>query len=78
VYNITVSNCINGIYLRSESTNSDIYNNTIRDANQGIYVNTDASDNEFRSNTKINATELGVNINEGDDETKTLVIIMSL
>jgi hypothetical protein len=35
---------------------------------QGIYVNTGASDNEFRSNAIVNATELGININEGDDE----------
>jgi parallel beta-helix repeat protein len=54
VYNNTVKNCTNGIYLRSESSNNDIYNNTIRDTNQGIYVNTGASDNEFRSNTIIN------------------------
>ena len=68
VYNNTVSNCTNGIYLRSESSNNEIYNNTIRDTNQGIYVNTGASDNEFKSNTIINATELGININEGDDD----------
>lgn len=67
-YNNTVTNCTNGIYLRSESSNNDIYNNTIKDTNQGIYVNTGASDNEFRSNTIVNATELGININEGEGE----------
>jgi mannuronan 5-epimerase len=68
VYNNTVSNCINGIYLRSESSNNDIHNNTIRNTVQGIYVNTGASDNEFGSNAIVNATELGININEGDDD----------
>jgi mannuronan 5-epimerase len=65
VYNNTVSDCENGIYLRDESSNNKIYDNTIINAkSNGILVNTGAHDNTFSSNTIINATEFGINAEE--------------
>jgi len=71
IYNNTVSNCGNGIYLRSESSNNNIYDNTIKNTEKGLLINTDASDNNFKTNTIINATELGISENEdaGSDNT---------
>ncbi len=61
VYDNIVSNCGNGIYLRSESSNNDIYNNTIRNTENGALINTGASDNRFYANTIVNATAFGIN-----------------
>ena len=62
IYNNTVSDCKNGIYLQHNSSNNKIYDNTIINAtSNGILVNTGASDNTFSSNTVINATEFGIN-----------------
>ena len=66
VYNNTVSDSGDGIYLKAESSNNKIYHNTIINAtSNGILVNTGASDNTFTSNTIINATGLGINVDEG-------------
>jgi parallel beta-helix repeat protein len=66
IYNNTVSDSGDGIYLKSESSKNNIYDNTIINAtSNGILVNTGASDNTFSSNTIINATELGINV-DGD------------
>ena len=65
IYNNTVSDSGDGIYLKAESSNNKIYHNTIINAtSNGILVNTGASDNTFTSNTIINATELGINVDE--------------
>jgi parallel beta-helix repeat protein len=65
IYNNTVSDSIDGIYLKSESSKNNIYDNTIINAtSNGILVNTGASDNTFSSNTIINATEFGIDVDE--------------
>ncbi len=65
IYNNTVSDSGDGIYLKAESSNNKIYDNTIINAtSNGILVNTGASDNTFTSNTIINATDLGINVDE--------------
>jgi parallel beta-helix repeat protein len=65
IYNNTVSDSGDGIYLKAESSNNKIYHNTIINAtSNGILVNTGASDNTFTSNTIINATDLGINVDE--------------
>ena len=71
VLNNTVSNCGNGIYLRSDSSNNNIYDNSIKNTEKGLLINTGASDNNFKTNTIINATELGISENEdaGSDNT---------
>jgi len=67
IYNNTVSDSIDGIYLKSESSKNNIYDNTIiNSTSNGILVNTGASDNTFSSNTIINATEFGINVEDPD------------
>ncbi len=67
IYNNTVSDSGDGIYLKSESSKNNIYDNTIINAtSNGILVNTGASDNTFSSNTIINATDLGINVEDSD------------
>src|ERR687895_641726 len=67
IYNNTVSDSGDGIYLKSESSKNNIYDNTIINAtSNGILVNTGASDNTFSSNTIINATELGIDVEDSD------------
>ena len=69
VYDNTVSDCKNWIYLKAGSSNNKIYHNTIINATlNGILVNTGASDNTFTSNTIINATELGINVDEDAED----------
>jgi mannuronan 5-epimerase len=68
VYNNTVSDIQEGIYLKAEAANNKIYDNTIINAkSNGILVNTGAHDNTFSSNTIINATEFGINVDEDSD-----------
>jgi mannuronan 5-epimerase len=63
VYNNTVSNCGEGIYVKAEAANNKIYDNTIINAtSNGILVNTGAFDNTFSSNTIINAAKFGINV----------------
>jgi poly(beta-D-mannuronate) C5 epimerase len=65
IFNNTVSNSNNGIYLEHDSSNNNIYDNTIiNSTSNGILVNTGSSDNTFISNTIINATEFGINVDE--------------
>ena len=72
IYNNTVSDCENGIYLRDESSNNKIYNNTIINAkSNGILVNTGAHDNTFSSNTIINATKFGINVAPDSNDNNT-------
>jgi parallel beta-helix repeat protein len=67
IYNNTVSDCKNGIYLKADSYNNNIYHNTIINAtSNGILVNKGASDNTFTSNTIINATKFGINVKAED------------
>src|ERR687895_1237169 len=67
IYNNTVSDSGDGIYLKAQSSKNKIYHNTIINAtSNGILVNTGASDNTFSSNTIINATELGINVEDSD------------
>src|SRR5829696_9260435 len=67
IYNNTVSDSGDGIYLKAESSNNNVYDNTIINAtSNGILVNTGASDNTFTSNTIINATDLGINVEDSD------------
>jgi mannuronan 5-epimerase len=68
VYNNTVSDIQEGIYLKAEAANNKIYDNTITNAkSNGILVNTGAHDNTFSSNTIINATKFGINVDEDSD-----------
>jgi poly(beta-D-mannuronate) C5 epimerase len=63
VYNNTVSDIEEGIYLKAEAANNKIHDNTITNAkSNGILVNTGAHDNTFSSNTIINATKFGINV----------------
>ena len=62
VYNNTVSDSIDGIYVKAEAANNRIYDNTITNATNGIVVNTGAFDNTFSSNTIINATKFGISV----------------
>ena len=67
IYNNTVSDSGDGIYLKAESSKNKIYHNTIINAtSNGILVNTGASDNTFSSNTIINATEFGIDVEDSD------------
>jgi mannuronan 5-epimerase len=63
VYNNTVSNSGEGIYVKAEAANNKIHGNTITNAtSNGILVNTGAFDNTFSSNTIINAAKFGINV----------------
>ena len=63
VYNNTVSDSEEGIYLKALAHNNKIYDNTITNAkSNGILINTGAHDNTFSSNTIINATKFGINV----------------
>src|SRR5919112_468215 len=63
VYNNTVSNSGEGIYVKAEAANNKIYGNTITNAtSNGILVNTGAFDNTFSSNTIVNAAKFGINV----------------
>jgi mannuronan 5-epimerase len=65
IYNNTLSDCKNGIYLKAESSNNNVHDNTVTNAtSDGILVNTGASDNTFRSNTIINAIKFGINVED--------------
>jgi poly(beta-D-mannuronate) C5 epimerase len=70
IYNNTVNNCGNGIYLKSESSNNSVFNNTIQNVNgSAILINDGASDNSVYSNTIINSSpeEEAINNEEQDD-----------
>jgi mannuronan 5-epimerase len=72
VYNNTVSDCENGIYLKHDASNNKIYYNTIMNTtSNGIFVNIGSSDNTFSSNTIINATKFGINVEGSDSENNT-------
>ena len=63
IYNNTISDSIDGIYVKAEAANNKIYDNTITNAkSNGILVNTGAHDNTFSSNTITNATKFGINV----------------
>jgi mannuronan 5-epimerase len=63
VYNNTVSDSGEGIYLKALAHNNKIHDNTIKNAkSNGILINTGAHDNTFSSNTIINATKFGINV----------------
>jgi mannuronan 5-epimerase len=63
VYNNTVSDSGEGIYLKALAHNNKIHDNTITNAkSNGILINTGAHDNTFSSNTIINATNFGINV----------------
>ena len=63
VYNNTVSNSGEGIYVKAEAANNKIYGNTITNStSNGILVNTGAFDNTFSSNTIVNAAKFGINV----------------
>ncbi len=63
VYNNTISNSGEGIYVKAEAANNKIHGNTITNAtSNGILVNTGAFDNTFSSNTIINAAKFGINV----------------
>jgi mannuronan 5-epimerase len=63
VYNNTVSDSGEGIYLKALAHNNKIHDNTITNAkSNGILINTGAHDNTFSSNTIINATKFGINV----------------
>lgn len=48
-----------------------VYNNTIKNTENGFLVNTGASNNKIHSNTIINATELGIENDEGAGDGNT-------
>jgi parallel beta-helix repeat protein len=52
VYNNTLSNCGNGIYLKRDSSNNSIFNNMIQNVNgSAILLNDGASDNSVYLNS---------------------------
>jgi mannuronan 5-epimerase len=63
VYNNTISDSAEGIYLKAEAANNKIHDNSITNPkSNGILINTGAHDNTFISNTIINATKFGINV----------------
>jgi poly(beta-D-mannuronate) C5 epimerase len=67
IYYNTVSNCGNGIYLKSESSNNSVFNNTIRNVNgSALLLNDGASDNSVYSNTIVNPSSEEEVINNED------------
>ena len=72
VYNNTVDDCGNGIYLKSESSNNSIFNNTIQNVNgSAILLNDGASDNSVYSNTIVNPSSEEEAINNEDQDNNT-------
>jgi parallel beta-helix repeat protein len=72
VYNNTLSNCGNGIYLKSESSNNSIFNNTIQNVNgSAILLNDGASDNLVYSNTIVKPSSEEEAINNEDQDNNT-------
>jgi poly(beta-D-mannuronate) C5 epimerase len=72
VYNNTVIDSGEGIYLKAKAHINKIYDNTITNAkSNGILINTGAHDNTFSSNTIINATKFGINIEDSDSVDNT-------
>lgn len=79
IYYNTVSNCGNGIYLKSESSNNSVFNNTIRNVNgSALLLNDGASDNSVYSNTIVNPPSEEEVINNKIRTTTHLKIITSL
>jgi mannuronan 5-epimerase len=68
VYNNTISESEDGIYLKSGSSNNTVYNNTIvHPKSNGIHINLGSSRNTFYSNMIIingNSTVHGVNVQD--------------
>ena len=54
VYNNTVHDCENALYLKAGSGYNTLYNNTIEDSHDGIVVNSGASNNIFYPNKIVN------------------------
>jgi parallel beta-helix repeat protein len=55
IYNNTVNNCRNGIYLKNKSSNNSIFNNMIQNVNgSAVLINDGATDNSIYSNTIVN------------------------
>ena len=72
IYNNTVSNCGNGIYLKSESSNNLVFDNTIRNVNgSAILLNDGASDNSVYTNTIIHPSSEEEAIKNEDEENNT-------
>jgi poly(beta-D-mannuronate) C5 epimerase len=72
IYYNTVSNCGNGIYLKSESSNNSVFNNTIRNVNgSAVLLNDGASDNSVYSNTIVNPPSEEEVINNEDQDNNT-------
>jgi parallel beta-helix repeat protein len=57
VYNNTISQCENALYLKAGSSNNTLYDNTIKDSTDGIIVNDKSENNIFESNSIINTEE---------------------
>ena len=72
VYNNTVDDCGNSIYLKSESSNNSIFNNTIQNVNgSAILLNDGAADNSVYSNTIVNPSSEEEAINNEDQDNNT-------
>ena len=72
IYYNTVSNCGNGIYLKSESSNNSVFNNTIRNVNgSALLLDDGASDNSVYSNTIVNPPSEEEVINNEDQDNNT-------
>jgi poly(beta-D-mannuronate) C5 epimerase len=73
VYNNTVNDCGNGIYLKSESSYNSIFNNTIQNVNgSALKLNDGASDNLVYSNTIVmpfSSEEEAINNEDQDNNT---------
>ncbi|MGC2483549.1 MAG: right-handed parallel beta-helix repeat-containing protein [Nitrososphaeraceae archaeon] len=57
VYNNTISQCENALYLKAGSSNNTLYDNTIKDSTDGIIINDKSENNIFESNSIINTEE---------------------
>ncbi|MGA7368578.1 MAG: right-handed parallel beta-helix repeat-containing protein [Nitrososphaeraceae archaeon] len=72
VYNNTVDNCGNGIYLKHDSSNNSIFDNTIQNVNDSaILLNDGASDNSVYSNIIVNPSFEEEAINNEDQDNNT-------
>jgi mannuronan 5-epimerase len=64
IYNNTISNTTNAIYVKDNSSNNNIYQNTVIKSANGINVKSAGGGNTVYSNTIINGSQTGKNITD--------------
>jgi poly(beta-D-mannuronate) C5 epimerase len=64
IYNNTISNTTNAIYVKDNSSNNNIYQNTVISSTNGINVKSAGSGNTVYSNAIINGSQTGKDITD--------------